>query len=86
MIDLVEKYKESLMPEINKWLEDHANELTDKNENNLKAGDTIEFLNGYKIPMRTKITAFCKNTGKAYLYWDCYWYAIDLDTRLIKQS
>lgn len=56
------------------------------NEKSLKAGDTIAFYNGNNVKMKTIIIGFnIKDENKAYLYWDCYWATIDLDTRLIKK-
>lgn len=95
MHDIAKKYRETpaenlpqwLTKELPQWLEENKSRLTEKNEKyNLLSGDEIDFVNGYNIPMRATITAFCKETGKAYLKWDCFWFPIDLDKRLIKQS
>ena len=76
---------ETTIERMNTWLEANAHSFTGKNEKfNLKIGDIITFKNGYDIPMSTKIIAFNAETGNAYLYWDCYWVALDLDKRLLK--
>lgn len=76
---------ETTIERMNNWLEANANSFTGKNEKfKLKIGDIITFKNGYNIPMSTKIIAFNAETGNAYLYWDCYWVALDLEKRLLK--
>ena len=76
---------ETTIERMNNWLEANAHSFTGKNEKfNLKIGDIITFKNGYDIPMSTKIIAFNSETGNAYLYWDCYWVALDLEKRLLK--
>ena len=55
-------------------------ERTDENKAlGLKTGDIIEFWGGYNndIRYRSKILGF-DTDGKAFMYWDCYWFAIDL--------
>jgi len=76
---------ETTIERMNNWLEANAHSFTGKNEKfNLKIGDIITFKNGYDVPMSTKIIAFNAETGNAYLYWDCYWVALDLEKRLLK--
>jgi hypothetical protein len=76
---------ESTIERMNNWLQENANNFTGKNEKfNLKVGDIIAFKNGYDIPMCTKIIAFNSKTGNAYVYWDCYWVDLDLESRLLK--
>lgn len=76
-------YEETIL-KMKEWLERNKNQLTDTNEIfDLRVDDEILFKNGYDVPMRTKITAFGANTNEAYLYWDCYWFPIDLNTRFI---
>lgn len=76
---------ENTIERMNNWLESNAHRFIGKNEKfNLKIGDIITFKNGYDIPMSTKIIAFNAETGNAYLHWDCYWLAIDLEKRLLK--
>ena len=76
---------ETTIERMNNWLELNAHSFIGKNEKfNLKIGDIITFKNGYDIPMSTKIIAFNAETGNAYLHWDCYWFAIDLEKRLLK--
>lgn len=76
---------ETTIERMNNWLEANAHSFTCKNEKfNLKIGDIISFKNGNDIPMSTKIIAFNAETGNAYLYWNCYWFAIDLEKRLLK--
>lgn len=82
---LYRQLHETTIERMNTWLEANAHSFTGKNEKfNLKIGDIITFKNGYDIPMSTKIIAFNAETGNAYLYWDCYWVALDLDKRLLK--
>ena len=78
---------ETTIERMNNWLEANAHSFTGKNEKfNLKIGDIITFKNGNDIPMSTKIIAFNAETGNAYLYWDCYWFALDLEKRLLKSK
>ena len=78
VIDLLLKFGNSLENEIKQWLIKEDKHLTTRNETlGLKAGDIITFTNGYGVAMKTKITAFDKDTGKPYLYWDCFWFAIN---------
>lgn len=49
----------------------------------LKAGDKVTFLNGYDVLMMTEILGFDED-GKAYMLWDCYWFAVDLVDRQYK--
>lgn len=59
--------------------------ITDINEaHGLRTGDRILFYNGYGVEMITEILGF-EEDGKAFLLWDCYWFAIDLHTRLIRK-
>ena len=53
-------------------------------KHDLRTGDIILFKNGYDVEMTTEILGFDEE-GKAYLLWDCYWYTIDLNERLIKK-
>ena len=52
----------------------------------LKKGDVVEFWSGFHndIRYRTKILGFDPE-GKAYMFWDCFWYAIRLDEREYKK-
>ena len=76
---------ETTIERMNNWLEANVHSFIGKNENfNLKIGDIITFKNGNDITMSTKIIAFNAETGNAYLYWDCYWFALDLEKRLLK--
>jgi len=82
---LSRQLQETTIERMNNWVETNAHSFTGKNEKfNLKIGDIITFKNGYDIPMSTKIIAFNSETGNAYLYWDCYWVALDLEKRLLK--
>ena len=84
---LSKQLHESTIERMNNWLEANAHSFTGKNEKfNLKIGDIITFKNGYDITMSTKIIAFNTKTGNAYLYWDCYWVALDLEKRLLKSK
>lgn len=59
--------------------------FSDENkEFNLKTGDTILFLNGYDLPMITKIIGFDAD-GRAFMLWDCYWFPVNLHDRLIQK-
>ncbi len=79
VVDLLPEIDATLERSIEEWRNKNAYRLCDENkELGFKAGDTIKFLNGYGVPMKTKIFAFCKETGKAFLYWDCYWFPDDL--------
>lgn len=69
----------------NEWATKFPN--TDKNEAlDLKAGDVIEFWAGFHgdIRYRSKILGFTPE-GKAYMYWDCYWFPVDLQERDFKK-
>lgn len=55
---------------------------TDENkELGLKTGDIIEFWGGHNndIRYRSRILGF-DTDGKAFMNWDCFWFAIDLTT------
>jgi hypothetical protein len=61
--------------------------ITNKNEKfNLKVNDTITFMGGYNrdIIYTSKIFAFNSENGNAYVYWDCYWFDLNLEERLVK--
>lgn len=82
---LSRKLHETTIERMNNWVQANAHSFTGKNEKfNLKIGDIITFKNGNDIPMSTKIIAFNAETGNTYLYWDCYWFALDLEKRLLK--
>lgn len=62
------------------WKEKKGYPVTDENKKlGLKKGDNIEFWGGYHNDIRftSEILGFDEN-GKAYINWDCYWFAIDL--------
>jgi hypothetical protein len=81
---MAEYFDEILLKEMKEWLELNKEKLTTENkEYKMKVGDIITFRNAYGIPMKTKIIAFDKETGNPYLYWDCYWFELDLKTRLL---
>lgn len=89
MEDLTIKYKERII-EIKKRFQSYVqtNEkfFSEKNEKlNLKTGDIINFIGGENddIEFRSEILGF-NDEGFAYVLWDCYWLAIDLEKRLIK--
>ena len=85
VIDLLSKeLDESTIDAMNKWLDKNKDKISNHNDkHNLKVNDIITFKNGFDIPMSTKIIGFDIETGNAYLYWDCYWFSINLDERLI---
>jgi hypothetical protein len=90
-INLIEKYKEDeytyhdLKDKCLEWL-DKQEGITDKSkEYMLKKGDIILFKNGYGIPFITEVLGFDETGLKAYLYWDCYWFPLDIGLRLIKR-
>jgi hypothetical protein len=81
-VDLLPEIDATLERSIKEWKEKNAYRLCSENKAlGFKAGDTIKFLNGYSVPMQTKIFAFCKETGKAFLYWGCYWFPLSLVDR-----
>jgi hypothetical protein len=85
VFNLLSSLNEDTVRRMNNWLEENAEYFTHENkEYKLKIGDVITFKNGYGIPMQTKIIAFNSKTGNPYLYWDCYWYELDLKERLLK--
>ena len=85
LFDLIETFK-------NSEIEEKFNEfkLTVEGFNNhnkrfsLETGDVIQFRNGYGIEMVSRILGFDKD-GFAFLLWDCYWFAINLEERLISK-
>ena len=69
----------------NEWKKKYT--TTDKNEAlDLKIGDVVEFWAGFHgdIRYRTKILGFDVD-GKAFMYWDCYWFPVDLLQREYKK-
>lgn len=59
----------------------------DSNEKmNLKSGDKILFIGGYydNIEMISEILGF-DSDGMAYILWECFWFPIDLNKRMIKK-
>ncbi len=82
--NLIEVYKdrrEQYTKEVKRIIPD----LTFENETfDLKASDWIHFKNGYDLPMISEIIGFGKE-DKAYMLWDCYWFPLDLNTRLIEK-
>lgn len=90
-INLIEKYEENpntyhdLKEKCLEWLGKQEG-ITDKSkEYMLKKGDVILFKNGYDIHMITEVLGFDETGNNAYLYWDCYWFPLDIGTRLIKR-
>lgn len=87
-VNLMNKYKlkgweQEFRDKFAAWRKDRF--VGDANsKHDLKTGDQILFLNGYDIPMISEILGFDEE-GKAYMLWDCYWFAVDLDSRLIKK-
>ncbi len=82
VVDLLPKIDSSLEMRIKEWKEKNAYRLCYENKAlGFTEGDTIKFLNGYGVPMKTKIFAFCKKSGKAFLCWECYWFPLDLVDR-----
>lgn len=75
---------ESLLPQVEDFIENHKSELTFEHQD-YKVGQEVTFLGGYNkdIIYTSKIFAFCKETGKAYVYWDCYWFSIELKERQV---
>lgn len=84
---LLKPLHESTIERMNNWLASNSHSFTNKNKKfNLKVGDVITFKNGYDIPMMTKIIAFNSETGNPYMYWECYWFELDLGKRLLKSK
>lgn len=84
-INLLEtsKFNDEYRELFNEWSKDHT--VVDTNEElGLSKGDVILFKNGFGIEMISEILGF-DEIGKAYMLWDCYWFAIDLKERLIKK-
>ena len=50
----------------------------------LATGDKILFKNGYDVEMISEIIGFNED-GDAYMLWDCYWFPVRLQDRLIKK-
>ena len=52
--------------------------------NQLKIGDTVQFLAGYdkNIMYTTEVIGF-DTDNKIYMLWDCYWFGIDRDDRTL---
>lgn len=53
---------------------------SDENEElGLKTGDVIEFWGGMNNDIRytSRILGF-DSAGKAFMFWDCYWFPVDL--------
>lgn len=75
IINLAEMYKESytLQKEIKEF---QAKSNLDAECNGFKASEEVVVVNSYGLKMLTKILGF--KDGKAYLYWDCYWFPVEL--------
>lgn len=70
MIDLIKKYEKTQTAiQAYEWAKQN---LSDAYEGPLFVNDTISFLNGMGIPMKSKIIGF-DDDGGIYLLWDCYW-------------
>lgn len=83
--NLIEKYKNSDIKEKFEIFKIELNFFSEENPDlDLKKGDVILFKNGYDIEMISEILGFDKE-GHAYMFWDCYWCAINLSTRLIRK-
>jgi hypothetical protein len=89
VIDLLAKYKSTgkdveILNEFEKWLDRNGEKVNPVNyELNMKAGDVVQFRNGYGVLMSTEILGFSEG-AKAYLLWDCYWADVDLINREAK--
>lgn len=85
-INLLETYKATegiLMKEFNQFISTRT--LVHENPKfDLKTNDVILFKNGYDLEMISKILGFNED-GNAYVLWDCHWFAIKLEDRLIKK-
>lgn len=83
-IDLIDRYKNALAfinldETIENWIA--ANNILQEYENSpYKVGDVVRILSGLNddIIYTTKVIGFDKD-GWLYLYWDCYWHAVDMD-------
>jgi len=89
VIDLYAKFYPKMKDDIDKWVKSKPSSMfTDKNEKfGLKIGDTITFKGGYNndILFSSKIWAFDAKDGEAYVYWDSYWYTVDLEKNLVQK-
>lgn len=79
--DLIKKHSGELPKEIKDFLSRRKNSIINYNKTlQLKTGDKIYFTAGYSnnIRYKSEVIGFDKETGKAYINWDCYWYCIEL--------
>lgn len=54
-----------------------ASKHPDINTTHTLCGCTVDFLNGYGIPLRAEILGVCETNGDLFLDWDCYWFPIN---------
>ncbi len=89
IFNLVEKYKyigtyNRILSDFDSFTHKVEGFTTRNHKFSLEKGDMIHFKNGYDIDMISEILGF-DSEGRAFLVWDCYWYSIDLNTRLVSK-
>lgn len=50
-----------------------------------KAGDIVCFISGYNDDIIYTTKVFGISEGKVYVYWDCYWFGVDIKRRDVKK-
>jgi hypothetical protein len=85
--DLVAFTHPETQEKAHQWVADRSSEMVAENKQyGLKVGDTIKFWTGYNrdILASSEILGFYADDGKAIIIWDCYWFPVDLEQRLVK--
>jgi len=83
-INLLEKpFFEELSNRIREFINNNSDSLTFEHPD-FQVDQEITFLAGYNkdILYTSKIFAFNKQTLEAYIYWDCFWFPINLNERI----
>lgn len=78
------KQYEYLENQINDWKNKHKEDFISENINyDLKEGDLISFYGGFNrdILFISKIFAIDKNQKYIYVYWDCFWFHLNLEDK-----
>lgn len=86
MENLIERYKDSTIKEqFARFITTMKGSKDTNEEIGLKTGDVVSFWGGYNGDIRfvSEILGFNSN-GDAYMFWDCYWFGIDLQKREFK--
>lgn len=79
---LTKKYVEEYREQFEAY-KSKVKDFTTQGPAGVNAGDIILFLNGYDVPMISEVLGFNEG-GKAFLLWDCYWFPVDLNDRMIE--